>query len=105
VRLQRHGFHEEEHGGGNHGDTSSDPEGQELGGLFEGLRVRQILTFSPRWVNSIQLELALGTKSWPLPRHGGAVDDMRVSTWAFQEDQKIVAVDLRYDMYIDSIGY
>jgi len=94
-------------GGGGPGGQPFDDSATmvELNGLFTSLRVREIHAYSPNWVNSIQLELALGRKTWALPKHGGMDDEVKLPGLPFSDDQKIVAVDLRYDKYIDSIRF
>ncbi|CAK0805478.1 unnamed protein product [Prorocentrum cordatum] len=75
----------------------------ELNGLFSGLRVSQITYGSHRWVDSIQLELGLGDTKWALQPHGGTGGV--TGTLTFSEDQRIVAVDLRYEKYIDNVHF
>jgi hypothetical protein len=75
----------------------------ELHGLFANLEVRQIEYRSLDWMDSIQLVLALGNDIWPLPEHGGKGGVH--GTLTFSDGQKIVAVELTYERYIDKISF
>jgi hypothetical protein len=91
-------------GGGPNGQPFDDSAMMvELNGLFTSLQVRQINVFSQDWVNSIQLVLSLGSNSWALPKYGGKGGV--VDTLTLSDDQKIIAVDLRYEQYIDNIHF
>jgi hypothetical protein len=92
-------------GGGGPGGQPFDDSAMmvELHGLFANLEVRQIQYRGMRWINNIQLALSLGNTNWPLPEHGGK--DGNPGTLTFTEGQKIDAVELRYERYIDRISF
>ncbi|CAK0888855.1 unnamed protein product [Prorocentrum cordatum] len=91
-------------GGGPNGLPFDDStEMVEINRLFSSLQVSQIKCGRHRWVDSIQLELGLGDTKWSLPEHGGKGG--ATDTLTFSEDQRIVAVDLRCERYIDNVSF
>jgi len=91
-------------GGGQNGQSFDDSATMvELHGLFTNLQVKQIEYRSGRWMDSIQLVLALGNDNWPLPEHGGKGGVP--GTMTFSDGQKIIAVELTYERYIDKISF
>ncbi|CAK0850893.1 unnamed protein product [Prorocentrum cordatum] len=92
-------------GAGGPGGQSFDDSGTmiQLYGLFANVQVSQIVVKSQRWLNSIQLVLSQGDSNWPLPEHGGKSGVH--NTLTFSVGQKITAVELRYQRYIDKISF
>jgi hypothetical protein len=91
-------------GGGPGGQPFDDSASMvELHGLSKNLQVEKIEYRSDLWLDSIQLVLAQGDTSWALPEHGGTTGDPGTLTvWA---GQKITAVEMRYDNYIDRVTF
>lgn len=75
----------------------------ELHGLSENLQVSKIKVQSGRWLDNIELVLSQRSNLWPLKEHGGkgGVHD----TLTFSDGQKIIAVTLEYDRYINRITF
>mmetsp|Transcript_30678 Transcript_30678/g.86098 ORF Transcript_30678/g.86098 Transcript_30678/m.86098 type:complete len:608 (-) Transcript_30678:550-2373(-) len=90
-------------GGGPNGQPFDDSVMIQLHGLFANLEIRQIKYRSSQWMDSIQVTLSLGNNNWPLPEHGGKGGVS--GTLTFSEGQKIHAVEVRYERYIDKISF
>jgi hypothetical protein len=75
-------------------------------GLFSDLEVSKLeyMTRStpPVYVQSLQLALRQGDRSWFLQRHGGFGD---ADTWEVDQGTKITAVQVRWCDYVDSLTF
>jgi hypothetical protein len=92
-------------GGGGPGGQPFDDSAPmvELHGLERDIQVGRIEYRSDRWLDSIQLVLSQSDVSWPLPGHGGTSGGP--GTLSFWAGQKITAVELRHDDYIDRLTF